>query len=130
VKLLVWTVTREALTETVMAELPAVVGVPEIRPAVLRARPAGKVPEVRVKVLSSVPPVAPTVSEYAESTVAARPADGVAIARAGEPRTRLPIGVTPFAVNADPEQFETPVTALSCTVELCSDAQLAFSTQA
>ena len=36
----------ESVTETVKLEVPAVVGLPEIAPAALRVRPAGKLPVV------------------------------------------------------------------------------------
>src|ERR1051326_5988286 len=48
---------------TVNVELPAVVGVPESTPALLRVKPTGKVPLERVQVYGDWPPLTARVSE-------------------------------------------------------------------
>jgi hypothetical protein len=50
-----------SLTCTVKLEVPAVVGVPVIAPAVLRLNPAGRAPTVVDQVYGVVPPVAVSV---------------------------------------------------------------------
>jgi hypothetical protein len=49
---------------TVKDEVPATVGVPEIVPDVLKARPAGSDPLLIVQVYGEVPPVAASAAEY------------------------------------------------------------------
>jgi len=55
-----------SVTCTVNADVPAVAGVPLSTPAVLKARPGGKVPPVIAHVYGRVPPLAAYVSEYTE----------------------------------------------------------------
>jgi hypothetical protein len=55
----------ESVTSTVKAEEPAVVGVPEMVPARLKVRPAGKAPDEMVQAYGVSPPVAAKVDEYA-----------------------------------------------------------------
>ncbi|CAB4734619.1 unannotated protein [freshwater metagenome] len=50
-----------SVTRTVKLELPVAVGVPEITPAALRFRPAGRVPLCRLQTLLPAPPVATKV---------------------------------------------------------------------
>jgi hypothetical protein len=58
-----------SVTFIVIDAVPAVVGVPEMTPLVLRVNPAGKVPETIVQVYGAVPPLAVSVWEYAAPTV-------------------------------------------------------------
>ena len=51
----------ESVAVIVNVLVPAAVGVPAMTPAVLRLRPAGKVPAVTVQVIGVVPPVAARV---------------------------------------------------------------------
>jgi len=53
----------ESATCTEKVEVAAVVGVPEMTPALLRLRPAGKLPEVTVQAYGVFPPVAASVEE-------------------------------------------------------------------
>jgi hypothetical protein len=55
----------ESFTCTVKAEVPACVGVPEIRPELEIVIPTGKLPFVIDQVYGAVPPVAAKVVEYA-----------------------------------------------------------------
>jgi hypothetical protein len=48
----------ESVAVIVNVLVPAAVGVPERTPALLRAKPAGKVPAVIVQVMGVVPPLA------------------------------------------------------------------------
>ena len=47
-----------SVTRTMNELLPAVVGVPEIVPLLLRNKPAGRLPEDTVQVYGAVPPAA------------------------------------------------------------------------
>jgi hypothetical protein len=58
-----------SVTVTVKAYVPAVVGVPEISPLVLKNRPAGKLPPVTKNWYGAVPPKAVKVALYAVETV-------------------------------------------------------------
>ena len=58
----VWGVVALSETCTVMLAAPAVVGVPEMVPPVLRDRPAGRVPDLTVHIYGAVPPVAERVA--------------------------------------------------------------------
>jgi hypothetical protein len=59
-----------SFTRTVNEELPADVGVPEMTPDdAVRFKPAGRVPAEMLQVYGIVPPVAPSVAEYALPTV-------------------------------------------------------------
>ena len=51
-----------SVANTVKVELPAVLGVPEITPPVLRARPVGSEPTVTAYVYVPLPPAALIVS--------------------------------------------------------------------
>jgi hypothetical protein len=53
----------ESATCTVNVDEPAVVGVPEMVPPLLRLRPAGNVPEVTLQEYGVKPPVAASVVE-------------------------------------------------------------------
>jgi hypothetical protein len=65
----VWAVgVVETVAITVKLNEPAVVGVPEIVPAVDSASPPGNAPELRLHVYGVVPPLAPSVVEYATPT--------------------------------------------------------------
>ena len=55
----------ESVTRTVKADVPACVGVPEIRPEAEMVSPTGKLPFVTDQVYGPVPPVAAKVVEYA-----------------------------------------------------------------
>jgi hypothetical protein len=55
----------ESFTCTVKAEVPACVGVPEIRPEPEMVIPTGKLPFASDQVYGPVPPVAAKVVEYA-----------------------------------------------------------------
>jgi hypothetical protein len=66
-----------SVTKTVIAEEPAVVGVPEIAPvAESRVNPAGKVPLLIPKVNGSAPPVTVTARENAVPVVPESPEVG------------------------------------------------------
>jgi hypothetical protein len=56
------------LAVTVKLEAPAVVGVPEIAPEVLRINPAGKLPVVTLQAMVPAPPVDCNVALYAVLT--------------------------------------------------------------
>jgi hypothetical protein len=58
----VWGAVALSETCTVMLAAPAVVGVPEMVPPVLRDSPAGRVPDLSVHVYGAVPPVAERVA--------------------------------------------------------------------
>ena len=58
----VWGVVALSETCTVMLAAPAVVGVPEMAPPVLRDSPAGRVPDLTVHIYGAVPPVAERVA--------------------------------------------------------------------
>jgi hypothetical protein len=60
---------EESVTCTVKADCPALVGVPLIIPALLKLRPAGKLPESTVHEYGIVPPEAVSGDEYAVPTV-------------------------------------------------------------
>ena len=62
---------------------PAAVGVPEIAPAELMAKPAGRVPLVMVHVYGGMPPLAAMAPEYAVPTVPATSAPVVTAGAAG-----------------------------------------------
>ena len=53
----------ESATCTVKVDVAAVVGVPEMTPALLRLRPVGRLPEVTVQAYGVLPPVATSVVE-------------------------------------------------------------------
>jgi hypothetical protein len=59
----------ETATCTVKVEEPAVVGVPESVPPLLRLRPAGKLPEAMLQEYGVRPPDAARVVEYAVPAV-------------------------------------------------------------
>jgi hypothetical protein len=61
------------LSDTVIDkfEIPLVVGVPEITPALDRVSPAGRLPALSFHVYPGVPPLALSVAEYAAPTFAA-----------------------------------------------------------
>ena len=67
VKLCVAVTAGLSLSATLMVKLlvPVVVGVPEIAPAALKERPAGKEPDDTVKVYGAIPPDAASVALYA-----------------------------------------------------------------
>src|SRR5690242_18353886 len=71
-----------SFTCTVKLNVPAVVGVPEIVPLDPKFNPAGIAPAVAVHVYPPLPPVAASVAEYAEPTVAPG-RDGVVTLNAG-----------------------------------------------
>jgi hypothetical protein len=56
----------ESRAWTVNVEVPVAVGVPDIRPAGERVRPAGREPVIRDHVYGLVPPIAERDCEYAE----------------------------------------------------------------
>jgi hypothetical protein len=53
----------------VNVNVPAVVGVPEIRPEAASVKPAGNAPPVTVKLYGAAPPLAVSVWLYAAPTV-------------------------------------------------------------
>lgn len=59
----------ESVAFTVSVEVPAVVGMPVTAQFAPIDRPAGSVPDVMVQVYGDVPPLTPTVAEYAVPTV-------------------------------------------------------------
>jgi hypothetical protein len=63
--------TALSFTATVKVEVPFVVGVPEITPALESVRPAGRLPEGSVHVYPGVPPVAESDALYAVPACAA-----------------------------------------------------------
>ena len=58
----------ESLAVTVKLVVPAVVGVPEIVPVLLKFNPAGKLPLVTLQVMVPVPPATCNVALYAVLT--------------------------------------------------------------
>jgi hypothetical protein len=58
----VWGMLALSETCTVILAAPAVVGVPEMVPPVLRDSPAGSVPDLSVHIYGAVPPVAERVA--------------------------------------------------------------------
>jgi hypothetical protein len=53
---------RESVAVTLKAEVPGVVGVPEIVPELLNESPAGRVPLLTLQLMGGVPPVACSVA--------------------------------------------------------------------
>jgi len=58
----VWGGVPESVAVTVNLLVPAVVGVPEISPELLKLNPAGKLPEVTLQLMAPVPPEAASVA--------------------------------------------------------------------
>ena len=66
----------ESLAVTVKFEAPAVVGVPEIAPALLRVNPAGKLPLVTLQVMVPTPPLDCKLALYGSADHAVRQGRG------------------------------------------------------
>ena len=86
----------ESVTFTVKLEVPAVVGVPEIVPELLKERPAGSAePDARLQVSEPAPPLACNVALYAVPTV---PPESVVVLMPGGGATVM-VEVTDFDVS-------------------------------
>ena len=84
------------VARTVMVLLVAVVGVPEITPALLNVSPAGNAPEARAHVMAVLsPPLEVNVVEYGEATV---PSGTLAVATTS--------GLTTLILNVTDEVIE------------------------